>query len=148
MNIIAFKGKHATVYYVASTPEERRAAMWSELKDREGWYPFQDEPRLKEEDKDIVLMAEEDFNALPETVQKSLIGKRQRYQAEKKTCEENNDFAAVVASLVSLPVEEAVQQQMLDRRGRPIYTLDYVLDMTQDREYEEWFIERVREPLQ
>ena len=136
MKIIGFRGKHETTLYCANTLEQKRAAMWMELQDREGWYGREEEPTIPEEDRDIVLMPEEEFLALPEAVQKSLSVKRRRHANAVKYTAENNDFADVVASLVSLPVEEAIEQMTVDASEHAVHSLDYVLSVTQDREFD------------
>lgn len=147
MKVIVFHGKHETTSYRADTPERRRAAMWMELQEREGWYGRDDEPTIPEADREIVLMPEDEFLALPEAVQKSLGVKRRMYANAVKRTAENNDFADIIDSLVHLPVEEAIEQMTVDSYGSAVHSLDYVLDLTRDREYERWSMETLVDPL-
>ncbi len=147
MKIVIFKGKHGDTQYVAETSEQLYAAMWAELKSRKGWYePWGDAP-VPEKDRDIVLMPEEEFLALPESVQTALKPVRARYQRDVREYEEKNELAELVASVTSLPAEEAVKLELELEDGSMMPVLSYILDLTRDNEYEQWYTDKIGDPL-
>jgi hypothetical protein len=144
-DILIFKGKYATQYFPAATPEQRATAFYRVLKARydEGWFyePEISNLTLRADDAALLVLTDEQLAALPETSRKTLTAKiaaiRATQEREQREFEAERIWFEDLQRLVNMPEADAIKEPGRDTR-RGVSRLEELAEAHDGYEYEEY----------